>query len=174
MGSNFPSAVLSRGMGWCNDIPNPNAWFEKGLMQALNTISFVVKRRSNDNPRLATAWLVWGFGQEVYVDTMNTPILLSVTPRRLDESILKRPDGLGTVKTIIWAFYFRWRRGSSFLSLYWCTGLPLSQPLLKTSLQPLQRLELLFLLEAWCGLFGVLIDCSALSVFHSLNLVWLF
>ena len=42
-------------MGWCNDIPNPNAWFEKGLMQALNTISFVVKRRSNDNPRLATA-----------------------------------------------------------------------------------------------------------------------
>jgi hypothetical protein len=47
---------------------------------------------------------VWGSGQEVYGGTMNTPILLSVTPRRLDVSILKRSDGLGTVKTIIWAF----------------------------------------------------------------------
>ena len=165
MGLNSRSAVLWRGMGWYNDIPNPHAWFEKVLMQALNTISFVVQRRSNDNPRLATAWLVWGFGQEVYGDTMNIPILLSVTPRRLDESILKRSDGLGTVKTIIWAFYFRWRRGSSFLSLYWCTGLPLSQPLLKTSLQPLQRLELLLLPGAWCGSCGELIDCFALSVF---------
>ena len=164
MGSNSRSAVLWRGMGWCNDLPNPNAWFEKILMQALNTISFVVKRRSNDNPRLVTAWLVWGFGQEVYGETMNTSMFFSVTSRRLDESILKRSDGLGTV-TIIRAFYFRWRRGSSFLSLFWCTGLPLSRPLLKTSLQPLQRLELLLLPEAWCGSCGELIDCFVLSVF---------
>ena len=77
------------------------------LVQALNTISFVVNRRSNDNSRLATERLVWGFGQEVYGETMNTSVFFSVTPRRLDESILKRSDGLGTVKTIIWAFYFR-------------------------------------------------------------------
>ena len=50
---------------------------------------------------------MWGFGQEVYGETMNTSVFFSVTPRRLDESILKRSDGLGTVKTIIWAFYFR-------------------------------------------------------------------
>ena len=111
-----------------------------------------------------TAWLVWGFGQEVYGDTMFASMLFSVTPRRLDESILKRSDGLGTV-TIIRAFYFRWRRGSSFLSLYWCTGLPLSRPLLKTSLQPLQHLELLLLPEAWCGSCGELINSFAWSVF---------
>ena len=92
-------------MGWCNDLPNPNAWFEKILMQALNTISFVVNRRSNDNSRLATERLMWGFDQEVYGETMNTSVFFSVTPRRLDESILKRSDGLGTV-TIIRAFYF--------------------------------------------------------------------
>ena len=76
------------------------------LVQALNTISFVVDRRSNDNARLATERLVWGFGQEVYGETMNTSMFLSVTLRRLDESILKMSDGLGTV-TIIPAFYFR-------------------------------------------------------------------
>ena len=91
-------------------------------------------------------------------------MFFSVTSRRLDESILKRSDGLGTV-TIIRAFYFRWRRGSSFRSLYWCTALPLSRPLLKTSLQPLQRLELLLLPEAWCGSCGELINGFALSVF---------
>ena len=114
--------------------------------------------------------LVWGFGQEVYGETMNTSIFFSVTSRRLDESILKRSDGLGTVKTIIRAVYFWWRRGSSFLSLYWCTGLPLSQPLLKTSLQPLQRLELLLLPGAWCGSLGELIDCFALAVFSFFGL----
>ena len=30
-------------MGWCTDLPNPNTWFEKVLMKALNTISLVVK-----------------------------------------------------------------------------------------------------------------------------------
>ena len=134
------------------------------LVQALNTISIVVNRRSNDNSRLATERLVWGFGQEVYGEIMNTSMFFSVTSRRLDESILKRSDGLGTV-TIIRAFYFRWRRGSSFRSLYWCTALPLSRPLLKTSLQPLQRLELLLLPEAWCGSCGELINSFAWSVF---------
>ena len=76
------------------------------LVQALNTISFVVDRRSNDKARLATERLVCGFGQEVYGETMNTSMFFSVTSRRLDESILKRSDGLGTV-TIIRAFYFR-------------------------------------------------------------------
>ena len=76
------------------------------LVQALNMISFVVNRRSNYNFRLATERLVWDFGQEVYGETMNTSMLFSVTPGRLDESILKRSDGLGTV-TIIRAFYFR-------------------------------------------------------------------
>ena len=77
------------------------------LVQALNTISFVVDRRSNDKARLATERLVWGFGQEVYGETMNTSVFFSVTQRKSDESILKRSDGLSTVKAIIRAFYFR-------------------------------------------------------------------
>ena len=76
------------------------------LVQALNTISFVVNRRSNDYSRLSTERLVWGFGQEVYGEIMNTSVFFSVAPRGLDESILKRSDGLGTVR-IIRAFYFR-------------------------------------------------------------------
>ena len=41
---------------------------------------------------------MWGFGQEVYSEIMNASMFFSVTPRRLDESILKRTYGQGTVK----------------------------------------------------------------------------
>ena len=164
MGSNSRSAVLWRGMGWCNDLPNPNAWFEK-VLSAGPEHDFVCCKPTIQWQLPPCDWATCvGFWPGGLWRNNEYLRIFSVAPRRLDESILKRSDGLGTV-TIIQALYFRWRRGSSFRSLYWCTALPLSRPLLKTSLQPLQRLELLLLPEAWCGSCGESINSFAWSVF---------